>query len=81
MCHSRYFSFEVSDNFVDYLIDSIFESLQQWPEDYYLSDFNESWAESRIFGDNIWNEDWTSLTKDQQTELIDYCSSYVSEFD
>lgn len=77
--HTLYLTFDTSDNFVDYLIDEVFETLQRCPEDYYSSDFNENWVESFIFKNDIWDEDWTCLTKEQKSELMDYVVSYVSE--
>ena len=79
MDHTLYLTFDTSNNFIDYLIEQVFETLQQWPEDYCSSDFNENWAESLIFKYNIWNEDWICLTQEQQSELMDYVVSYVSE--
>jgi hypothetical protein len=71
----RNLTFETSTNFVDYLIEKVFETLHQWPEDYTSLDFNENWAESLILKHNIWNEDWNCLTQEQQSELMDYVVS------
>ena len=77
--HTLYLTFNTSNDFIDYLIEKVFETLQQWPEDYCSSDFNENWVESFIFKYNIWDEEWTCLTEEQQSELMDYVSAYVSE--
>ena len=75
--HTRYLTFDADDNLIDYLIELVFETLQRWPEDYYLSDFNENWADSHI--SNIWDEYWTCLTQEQQSEMMDYVVSCVAE--
>lgn len=76
--HSRYLTFDADDNLIDYLIDKVLETLEQWPED--PLNINENWVESFIFEHNIWDEDWTALTKEQQSEMMDYVDSYVSEY-
>lgn len=78
--HSLYLTFDADNNFVDYLIDEVIDTTQRWPEDYTSSDFNENWVESFIFKNNIWDEGWTCLNKEQQSELMDYVVSYVSEY-
>ena len=80
MNHTLYLTFETSNNFVDYLIDEVLETLQKWPEDYTSLDFDEKWADTLIFQHNIWNENWTALTQEQQSELMDYVVSYVFKF-
>lgn len=75
--HTRYLTFDADNNLIDYLIELVFETLQRWPEDYYLSDFNENWVDSHI--SNIWYEFWECLNKEQQSEIMDYVVSYVSE--
>jgi len=78
--HTLYLTFDTDNNFIDYLIDEVFDTIQRWPEDYTSLDFNENWVESFIFKNTIWDEDWSCLTKEQQSELMDYVVSYVSEY-
>ena len=78
--HTLYLTFDTDNNFIDYLIDEVFDTIQRWPEDYTSSDFNENWVESFIFKNTIWDEDWIALNKEQQSELLDYVVSYVSEY-
>ena len=77
--HTLHLTFDTSTNFVDYLIEEVFETLQKWPEDYTSLDFDENWVESFIFKHHLYDEDWTCLNQEQQSELMDYVVSYVSE--
>ena len=77
--HTRYLTFDADNNLIDYLIEEVFDTVHQWPEDYSSSHFNENWVESFIFKDKIWDESWECLTKEQQSEIMDYVVSYVSE--
>lgn len=75
--HSRHFTFDADENLIDYLIEKVTETVNKWPED--CTNFDESWVESFIFDYKIWDEAWTCMTKEQQSELMDYVVSYVSD--
>lgn len=77
--HTLYLTFDADNNLIDYLIDQVYATVQQWPEDYSSSHFNVNWVESFIFRHNIWDEYWVCLTQEQQSEIMDYVVSYVLE--